>query len=533
MCRRYLRLVQAAGLCLAAVFAAGCGSPEAQFHLDRLYAHKTLDAPENSEEVRALRAQLKNLAEVMEGLYGTPDAPHVPQLPDVEVSAVLDEGLIRLAAGPVGRDEFGTPRGLYREHCAHCHGVNGDGAGPTAAFLNPYPRDFRMGKFKFKSTPLGVRPTHDDLRKTLIEGIPDTAMPSFRLLADDEIDALVTYVRYLAARGETERKLIELLAGLDAGDLIIDPQLKDQDDAQFQEQVAYVREEVAAVIGPWVSAEDQVTEIPPPPEGWLAKESIAHGRNLFFGTVANCIKCHGNLALGDGETGDFDDWTKEIDEKNPAQRAPEYLALGIAEPRVISPRAIHPRNLRSGVFRGGRRPADIYLRVKNGIEGTPMPAAPSSAVFALWLPENINEHGGVIDQLFMFIMYLTGAIFVGTGFALFWFMWKYDAYQQPEPVEVHARQPHAGSGVVDHSGGDAAVHRHLPDERLGRCQDAAAELPGPDHSRNRRRRSPSRWRSDRPAVRMADSLCRRGRHRWDPDDVHTSTTCTCRSTRRS
>ena len=29
---------------------------------------------------------------------------------------------------------------LYREHCAHCHGISGDGVGPTAVFLNPYPR---------------------------------------------------------------------------------------------------------------------------------------------------------------------------------------------------------------------------------------------------------------------------------------------------------------------------------------------------------------------------------------------------------
>jgi heme/copper-type cytochrome/quinol oxidase subunit 2 len=44
---------------------------------------------------------------------------------------------------------------------------------------------------------------------------------------------------------------------------------------------------------------------------------------------------------------------------------------------------------------------------------------------------------------------LTGVIFVGTRIALFWFMWKYDADKNPGAGEVHARQPHAGSGVVD------------------------------------------------------------------------------------
>jgi cytochrome c oxidase subunit 2 len=52
-----------------------------------------------------------------------------------------------------------------------------------------------------------------------------------------------------------------------------------------------------------------------------------------------------------------------------------------------------------------------------------------------WLPENINESGGVIDSLFYFIMYLTGVIFIGTSLALFWFMWKYDARKTTEPVQ--------------------------------------------------------------------------------------------------
>ncbi len=52
-----------------------------------------------------------------------------------------------------------------------------------------------------------------------------------------------------------------------------------------------------------------------------------------------------------------------------------------------------------------------------------------------WLPQNINEHGRVIDNLFMFILYLTGIIFIGTGIALFWFLWKYDAAKNPEPAK--------------------------------------------------------------------------------------------------
>lgn len=51
-----------------------------------------------------------------------------------------------------------------------------------------------------------------------------------------------------------------------------------------------------------------------------------------------------------------------------------------------------------------------------------------------WLPENIDEQGHVIDNLFMFILWLTGIIFVGTGVTLFWFLWKYSAHVTTEKV---------------------------------------------------------------------------------------------------
>ncbi len=52
-----------------------------------------------------------------------------------------------------------------------------------------------------------------------------------------------------------------------------------------------------------------------------------------------------------------------------------------------------------------------------------------------WFPENINPDGEIIDLLFIRIFYLTGAIFIGTGIALFWFMWKYDVERTKEPVK--------------------------------------------------------------------------------------------------
>lgn len=52
-----------------------------------------------------------------------------------------------------------------------------------------------------------------------------------------------------------------------------------------------------------------------------------------------------------------------------------------------------------------------------------------------WLPKDISEHGHQIDHLWTFILILTGLVFVATEMLLFWFLWKYDATKNAEPVK--------------------------------------------------------------------------------------------------
>jgi hypothetical protein len=40
----------------------------------------------------------------------------------------------------------------------------------------------------------------------------------------------------------------------------------------------------------------------------------------------------------------------------------------------LPPRHAIPRNLRQGIYRGGRAPVDIFYRIYAGINGAPMPA---------------------------------------------------------------------------------------------------------------------------------------------------------------
>ncbi len=56
-------------------------------------------------------------------------------------------------------------------------------------------------------------------------------------------------------------------------------------------------------------------------------------------------------------------------------------------------------------------------------------------VFDAWLPEDISTDGHLIDHLFMFILYLTGAVFVATELVLFWYLWHYDAAKNAAPVK--------------------------------------------------------------------------------------------------
>jgi len=345
------------------VCLAGCFAPESQFGLNAVRLRKwERDFRQEFSDQRK-----RDLADAVARLFGTPDVPSLPQSPELDVGKVLELGKITMAAGPVASDEQGRPRGLYRKHCAHCHGVAGDGAGPMATFLNPYPRDFRPGIYKFKSTPKGQKPTHDDLRRILVSGIPGTAMPSYRALPESEIESLVHYVKYLSVRGEVERALIDYAATeLDGEEPLID---EDADSEEQQRQVAVVRRIAAKVVDNWARAESLVTPVPPSDPRRDPAASVARGRELFFGDVAGCVKCHGATGQGDGQTTDFDDWTKEIEPTNLDALA-AYRNAG-----ALGPRTIRPRNLRLGIYRGGSRPEDLFRRIRNGIDGTPMPEA--------------------------------------------------------------------------------------------------------------------------------------------------------------
>ena len=262
---------------------------------------------------------------------------------------------------------------LYARHCLHCHGPGGAGNGPTAAYLFPMPRDYRLGVFKFTSTNQNNRASRDDLLNTLHRGIPGTSMPAFRLLGDDDLHALVEYVRWLAMRGEYELKLAAEAAAdfsqaavadrLADGETQeeIDETLRDFLDLDLAGAIDYTGEDLAEA---WSEAND-ADAVVTPAAGRVADTpaSRERGRQLYLSDRTKCASCHGAHGRGDGP-----------------QTVAFQLVPGTSEtypqPGLYDAwsHPIRPRDLTQGVYRGGRRPIDLYRRLHAGIKGTPMPA---------------------------------------------------------------------------------------------------------------------------------------------------------------
>ncbi|MEJ2153789.1 MAG: c-type cytochrome [Desulfobacteraceae bacterium] len=94
---------------------------------------------------------------------------------------------------------------VFTLHCIGCHGEKGDGKGVVAGDFIVKPRDFTLGKFKFTTTERNSLPTDEDLKKTISNGLPTSAMPNYRLLDDASKDAVIAYIKTLSPTWTTEQ----------------------------------------------------------------------------------------------------------------------------------------------------------------------------------------------------------------------------------------------------------------------------------------------------------------------------------------
>jgi mono/diheme cytochrome c family protein len=245
----------------------------------------------------------------------------------------------------------------YRHHCMHCHGVSGDGRGPTGPWINPHPRDYRQGLFKFISsdtTVAGRKPRRTDLRHTLEHGIEGTSMPSFSLLEEEHKEQLVSYIIHLSLRGEVEMNIMRTILN------------KDPMEGTMSE---YAQSLLGTFLTNWSESNAKVLEPAPYPyktedNEQLAK-SILHGYELFTDPkgAASCIACH--VDFGRQVPFRYDEWGT----------------------------LVRPSNLTAGVYRGGRRPIDLYWRIKGGIRPSGMP----SAELKIDKGQKIDEYWDVVN----------------------------------------------------------------------------------------------------------------------------------------
>jgi mono/diheme cytochrome c family protein len=245
-------------------------------------------------------------------------------------AAVLTVGCARSSTEPVAESAKAKPTGpatggkqLYAQHCAACHGENGNGQGLAAQFLFPKPRDFRAGRFRLVSTSNGV-PSVDDLIAVLRRGMPGSAMPPWSHLGDQQIRQLAEHVLTLRHDGAKEILLAQLE---EAGD-------------------ESTPAEVEAIVARLTTPGDIV---PVPDLTQATPESLARGKELYVSKA--CAQCHGATGKGDGQE-------KMVDAKGLPTR---------------------PRDFTRGIFKGNTDPASIWRRIWTGMPGTPMPSSQSLA----------------------------------------------------------------------------------------------------------------------------------------------------------
>jgi mono/diheme cytochrome c family protein len=286
----------------------------------------------------------RQIATAMQRLFGSTLRPRL-LVPAEDGSQ--EDGELRLVDA-LDPDRLRQGAAAFKRRCAGCHGEAGDGNGVAAAYLQPRPRDYRPGVFKFTSTPYGAKPTRTDLERIVVYGAKGTSMPAFRWLPDEELQALIDFVMVLSYRGEVERSIAQI-ASFD---------YEPEDEIAWQEFTDAVRQ----VHERWQSAERQVVmpaSVQPP----YSDETIVAGRRAFL--THGCSKCHGEDGRGQTE------WlSSEFLARQQSLPEEERIQINYDTWGNVAPAA----DLTAGMLHGGRRSIDIYRRIYTGINGTPMPA---------------------------------------------------------------------------------------------------------------------------------------------------------------
>jgi mono/diheme cytochrome c family protein len=233
-----------------------------------------------------------------------------------ERTADMDKQMF--SAHTVSEEVLIQGREAYMLYCVGCHGEKGDGKGPAAEFLEPKPRDFTRGIYKFVSTSAGDLARDEDLLRTINRGLHGSSMPAWNLIDRQTQAALVAYLKSFSdfyAEGE-------------------------QGDA-----------------------------LPVPPDPWKFDPAggMARGRLVYHG-LATCYKCHPAYVN-----------QEEIKQAARAMKAPvpesfpeDLYAEKIKRSETFN-LDIRPPDFTRRQLRTGNQLEDLIRVIQSGVGGTAMP----------------------------------------------------------------------------------------------------------------------------------------------------------------
>lgn len=220
----------------------------------------------------------------------------------------------------------------YMRACRPCHGALGEGNGPQAVGMDPRPRDLRLGVVSFASVPAGSLWRDEDVVRIVRSGLNGTGMRAWTDVPDDELFAIVQFMKTLAPRFREEQPAAPIVASPD----------------------------------PWAGRE---------------ADGAARGRVVYHG-LGRCQACHPAYAP-EAEVARFArDAGIQLEPRptpgEPTETATDFgIRLRATDFRAGPLRAVRP----------GSRPADLYRAIAAGLGGTAMPtwkgALPESDLWAL------------------------------------------------------------------------------------------------------------------------------------------------------
>jgi mono/diheme cytochrome c family protein len=220
----------------------------------------------------------------------------------------------------------------FMRACRPCHGALGDGTGPQAVGMDPPPRDLRLGIVSFASVPSGSLWRDEDVVRIVRAGLAGTGMRAWKDISDDDLAAIVQFLKTLAPRFRDERP------------------------------------------------GDPITTSPDP---WAGREAegAARGRVVYHG-LGRCQACHPAYAA----PAEIQALAREAGVVAEPRSNPERPL----EVRSDFGRLLRATDFRAGPLRAvrpGHRAEDLYRSIAAGLGGTAMPtwkgALPEADLWAL------------------------------------------------------------------------------------------------------------------------------------------------------